>query len=104
MSDLKSENTTFAAIKPNMKYVFLYLIMINYIAFSMFHLDKKRARKNMRRISEKNLLTLCAFGGTFGAWLAMKNFNHKTSKTSFKIPFYIIVVIQAVILFFVFRR
>ena len=87
-----------------MKYVFLYLIIINYIAFSMFHLDKKRARKNMKRISEKCLLTICAFGGTFGAWLAMKNFNHKTSKTSFKIPFYIIVVIQTVILFLVFRR
>ena len=70
----------------------------------MFHLDKKRARKNMKRISEKNLLTICGFGGSFGAWIAMKNFNHKTNKTSFKIPFYIIVVIQAVILFFVFRR
>lgn len=87
-----------------MKYIFLYLIIVNYIAFSLFHLDKKRARKNMRRISEKNLLTICAFGGSFGAWLAMKNFNHKTSKTSFKIPFYIIVVIQLILMFFVFKR
>lgn len=86
-----------------MKYIFLYLIIVNYIAFSLFHLDKKRARKNMRRISEKNLLTICAFGGSFGAWLAMKNFNHKTSKTSFKIPFYIIVVIQLILMFFVFK-
>lgn len=70
----------------------------------MFHLDKKRAQKNKKRISEKSLLTICGFGGSFGAWIAMKNFNHKTNKTSFKIPFYIIVVIQAVILFFVFRR
>lgn len=87
-----------------MKYVFLYLIVINYIAFSMFHLDKKRARKNMRRISEKNLLTLCAFGGTFGAWLAMKNFNHKTSKMNFKVPFYIIAVVQLILLFFFIKR
>lgn len=87
-----------------MKYVILYFIIVNYIAFSLFHLDKKRARKNMRRISEKNLLTICAFGGSFGAWLAMKNFNHKTRKKSFKLPFYIIVVIQAIIIFFVFRR
>jgi len=70
----------------------------------MFHLDKKRAVKGKSRISEKNLLAICGFGGSFGAWLAMKNFNHKTNKKSFKIPFYIIVVIQAIIIFFVFRR
>jgi len=87
-----------------MKYILLYFIIVNYIAFSLFHIDKKRARKQMQRISEKNLLTVCAFGGSFGAWLAMKNFNHKTSKMSFKIPFYIIVVIQIIFIFFVFRR
>ncbi|MDN3708565.1 DUF1294 domain-containing protein [Myroides ceti] len=87
-----------------MKYFFLYIIIINYIAYSLFHIDKDRAIKGRKRISEKNLLIASALGGSFGSWLGMQHFRHKTKKTSFKISFYIIIAFQLFLLLFVFRR
>ncbi len=87
-----------------MKFLFLYLFIINYIAFSMFAVDKERAIKHKNRISEKNLLTLCFFGGSLGGWLAMKKLRHKTSKDSFKFKFYAILIVQIILLFALFKR
>ncbi len=87
-----------------MKIVILYFIIINYIAFSLYHLDKERAIKGKRRISEKNLLTVAAFGGTFGAWIGMRRYRHKTRKTSFKLWFYAILFLQFMIFFLVYKR
>ena len=87
-----------------MKIVILYFIIINYIAFSLYHLDKERAIKGKRRISEKNLLTVAAFGGTFGAWIGMRRYRHKTRKTSFKLWFYAILFLQFMIFFLVYKK
>src|SRR5690606_15758329 len=82
-----------------MKFVFIYLIIINYVAFSLYHLDKQRAIKGKPRISEKNLLTVAAFGGTLGAWLGMTKYRHKTKKLSFKLWFYAILILQIIFFF-----
>lgn len=87
-----------------MKFVFIYLLIVNYIAFSLYHLDKERARKGKRRISEKNLLTIVSFGGGLGAYLGMQKYRHKTNKTSFKVWFYAIVLIQVLIFFMIYKR
>jgi len=87
-----------------MKILFLYLVLINYIAFSLYHLDKERAIKGKRRISEKNLLTVAAFGGTLGAWIGMTKYRHKTKKLSFKIWFYCILILQIVFFLMIYRR
>lgn len=87
-----------------MKIVFLYLIIINYISFSLYHLDKERAVKNKRRISEKNLLTVTALGGTLGAWIGMKKYRHKTNKLSFKLWFYSILIMQIFFFFAIYKR
>ena len=87
-----------------MKILFLYLVLINYIAFSLYHLDKERAIKGKRRISEKNLLTVAAFGGTLGAWIGMNKYRHKTKKLSFKLWFYTILILQVLFFFMVYKR
>ncbi len=87
-----------------MKFVFIYLVIINYIAFSLYHLDKERAIKGKRRISEKNLLTIVAFGGTLGAWIGMNKYRHKTKKRSFKFWFYTIVLLQVLFFFTFYKR
>lgn len=87
-----------------MKFLFAYLIIINYIAFSMFAFDKEKAQKKGRRVSEKNLLTLCFMGGSLGAWIAMSKLRHKTSKKSFKWKFYGIVMFQILVLLILFRK
>ncbi|MCC9042103.1 DUF1294 domain-containing protein [Myroides sp. M-43] len=87
-----------------MKFLFLYLFIINYLAYTIFAHDKEQAIKNKRRVSEKNLLSLCFFGGTLGAWIAMSKLRHKISKDSFKVKFFAILAIQVALFFMVFKR
>lgn len=86
------------------KILFIYLLIVNYIAFSLYHLDKERALKGKRRISEKNLLTIVVFGGTLGAYIGMQKYRHKTKKTSFKLWFYAIVLLQILVFFAIYKR
>lgn len=86
------------------KIIFIYLITINFIAYSLFHLDKDYAIKGKRRISEKNLLLSCALGGTFGAWLGMNHYRHKTKKMPFKVWFYVIAISQLIFIIYFVRK
>lgn len=65
-------------------YIFIILLLVNSISCTAFGIDKRKAIKNQWRISEKTLLLL-SFVGSFGAFLGMKAFHHKTNKLKFKI-------------------
>ena len=60
--------------------------------------DKKLAQTHKRRISEKALLTSAMIGGSVGSGIGMLYFRHKTSKNSYLIKFWSIVVIQIIVL------
>lgn len=62
-----------------------YLILINVIAFILFGIDKQKAKRRSRRISEATLLLQAAIGGSIGAWLGMTLFRHKTLHKKFTI-------------------
>ena len=62
--------------------------------------DKNLAQTNQRRISEKALLTSAMVGGSVGSGIGMLYFRHKTSKNSYLIKFWSVVIIQLIILFF----
>ena len=82
-----------------MSFLFWYFPLINLVAFSTIGIDKQLAVNQKRRISELNLLLLSVIGGTIGSGLAMLLFRHKTSKESFLLRFYGIILIQILILF-----
>lgn len=71
-----------------------YLLSINVIAAFAFVMDKERAKRNARRISEKTLFGLCLIGGSVGAYLAMQAVRHKTQKPLFKFGVPIVMVIE----------
>jgi uncharacterized membrane protein YsdA (DUF1294 family) len=74
------------------------------ITFATFALDKWKAVKHKRRISEFNLLILTFLGGTLGAVLAMLIFRHKVSKKSFLWKMGVIILVQIfLVLFFKFK-
>ena len=79
--------------------VAIYLAAINLITFCTFGADKRRARKDMRRVPEKRLFTLAALGGSVGAIFAMRIFRHKTLHRSFRygIPAILIAQIALVV-------
>ncbi len=83
-----------------MKYLYIWLIIINIITFAVFGIDKKKAIDGKFRISELTLFVLSFLGGSLGGLAAMHVFHHKTKKWYFKfgIPLILIVWIAALIL------
>lgn len=60
----------------------LALSLANLVAFTLFAIDKARARTGGWRIPERTLLTAALFGG-LGAWLGQRLLRHKTRKQPF---------------------
>ncbi|WP_283421270.1 DUF1294 domain-containing protein [Chryseobacterium profundimaris] len=79
--------------------MFYGIAVISIITFIIFGIDKRKAIKHQRRISENILLTFTFFGGTIGALLGMLIFRHKISKRSFLLKFSGIVIIQIMLVY-----
>ena len=97
------------------RYFFIYLAVINVIAFVLFAVDKKRATYNgeiekakrrrkpeppkpmKRRIPEKTLFVTAAIGGSIGAIAGMWICRHKTKHWYFVYGMPIILVLQLLI-------
>ena len=74
--------------------VLIYLTVINVVTFSMYGIDKWKAKKSKWRIRETSLLGLAVLGGSIGAWLGMKVWHHKTQHKKFKYGVPAIIIIQ----------
>ena len=81
------------------QFLIIYLIAINIIAFSMYGIDKRRARQGQWRIPEKTLLAIAVVGGSVGAFAGMHIFHHKTKHWYFRygLPTIMIAQIAAVV-------
>lgn len=77
-----------------MKLFFVYLLLINLIAFFLMGADKKKAKQNAWRISERTLFLAAVLGGSIGAILGMWFFRHKTKHWYFVFGMPAILVLQ----------
>lgn len=82
-----------------MKILWIYLLIINVIAFLVMGWDKRAAIKHNQRIPEKTLFILALIGGSLGSTAAMICFHHKNRKPKFLIGFPVIFVLQIILLF-----
>lgn len=79
----------------------IYLLVANIIAFSLMTYDKKLAVKGRgRRIPEKTLFGWAAAGGALGAIAAMRLRRHKTKHASFVIGLPLLLVLNALCVYF----
>ena len=83
------------------KILMIYLGIINVITFLAFAIDKLHAIKGKRRIRIITLLGLAFVGGSAGALLGMYTLRHKTKVDYFTIGVPLIMIMQAVVVFFV---
>lgn len=60
-----------------------YSLLINFIAFILYGIDKRKAQKGCWRISEATLLLFAVLGGALGSLLGMNIFHHKTKHLKF---------------------
>lgn len=66
-------------------YINIFVAIWNFIVFIMYGVDKYKATHRKYRISEFALIAPSFIFASLGAMLGMIVFNHKTSKTKFRI-------------------
>jgi uncharacterized membrane protein YsdA (DUF1294 family)/cold shock CspA family protein len=64
------------------------------VAFMMYGFDKRAAKSEAQRIPENTLQFCALLGGWPGALLAQQVFRHKSSKRSFQVTFWFMVLLN----------
>lgn len=77
-----------------MKWLELYLFLINLAGFLICGVDKRRAVSKQWRIPEKRIFLTAIMGGSVGVLIGMYNFRHKTRHKSFTIGIPLILLAQ----------
>jgi uncharacterized membrane protein YsdA (DUF1294 family) len=77
-----------------MKYLYLYLIIINAAGFVSMLVDKQKAKIGAWRTPERVLMTIAAIGGSLGSYLGMQLFRHKTKHPKFYIGIPVLLAVH----------
>ena len=80
-----------------------YLIGINVLTFLLYGIDKWKAQRGKWRIPEETLIWLAVVGGSIGALIGMYLFRHKTKHRKFTLGIPVIILAQAVIVYFLLK-
>ena len=86
-----------------MKYLFIYLLIINAIGWLIMLIDKQKAKKGQWRISEATLMTVAAIGGSLGSLIGMYQFRHKTKHTKFVVGIPLMMFLHVALLMFLYK-
>ncbi len=78
--------------------VFVAYMTLSLVAFVAYALDKSAARSGSWRTGEGTLLFLGLLGGWPGALIAQQTLRHKSKKVSFRMTFWVTVVINCAVL------
>ena len=71
-----------------------YLLSVNLLALALMGIDKRRARRNQWRISEKALFLFPLLGGALGGFVGMHLFHHNTRHWYFRWGFPLLLAVQ----------
>lgn len=77
-----------------MKFLLIYLLIVNAAGFLIMTADKLYARKKSWRVPERTLLGVAAMGGSIGVLIAMYTVRHKTRHPKFTIGVPLILAVQ----------
>jgi len=85
------------------KLIFLYLLIVNALAFLLMLVDKRKAQKKLWRIPESTLLLTAAIGGSIGSLCGMYIFRHKTKHLKFTLGVPAILIVQIAAVYLILR-
>jgi uncharacterized membrane protein YsdA (DUF1294 family) len=74
-----------------------WLLAVNLVTFLTYGYDKSIAGSGRTRVPERVLLLLALAGGSPAAILGMRLFHHKTAKSSFQHKFWLVLLVQVVL-------
>lgn len=84
-----------------------WLLILNILSYQVMASDKRKAKKNSRRVPERTLFTWAAVGGALGIWIAMQKKRHKTQHVSFRFGIPALLLLNAAVyggLFYILHR
>lgn len=81
----------------------IYLVLINLIAVIVTIYDKLCAVKRRWRVKESTLLLLSALGGSISMYITMLLIRHKTRHIKFMLGIPLILIVQLIIAFLIWR-
>ena len=84
-----------------MKFLYLYLLIINALGFLLMLVDKYKARNGLWRIPEATLMGVAALGGSIGSLIGMYLVRHKTQHPKFTVGIPALLIVQIVIAFWI---
>lgn len=93
--------TTPFIYKTFMLFIPYHLVSINLVTIIAYASDKRAAKKGQWRVPEARLHTLELLGGWIGAFIAQKVFKHKTRKKSYQTIFWLMLVFQITIIYYI---
>ena len=73
-------------------FIIVPLVLINYLTYTTYKSDKAKAKDKVWRTPESSLHILAAVGGWPAAFIAQRQFRHKTSKVAFQLVYWFIVI------------
>lgn len=73
---------------------FWLILTTSLISFTAYGFDKQWAKSGQQRVPERLLHLLAVLGGWPGAWLGQRVFRHKTQKRSFRLVFWLMIVLH----------
>ena len=91
------------AYKTFLLFIVFHFISINLVTILAYWKDKRAAMRGDWRTPEAELHTLELLGGWSGALLAQKLFHHKTKKRSYQSIFWLMLILQLGIIWFILR-
>lgn len=86
------------------RYLLWYLAAVNLMTFTVYGVDKAKARRGAWRVPEKTLFLLPLLGGSLGALLGMWAFHHKTKHWYFVWGIPLILLAQTALAVWVYVR
>ena len=90
------------SLRLHLNPIISYLIAVNITGFFVFSFDKLAALKSFQRAPELLLHLIELFGATPAMLLAQQLFWHKSTKRSYQISFWLIVVLQIAVLYLIY--
>lgn len=83
------------------KNILIYFLVINLIGIAAMGIDKYKAKKDLWRIPEATLMTICLLGGGIGTIFGMYKFRHKTKKLKFSFGMPTILISEILIILYI---
>ena len=82
-------------------FVVYHLVAINIVTFFAYGADKHAAQRGQWRVPEAHLHALEFLGGWIGAFIAQKFFRHKTKKRSYRVMFWLMLILQGAAIYII---